>query len=120
MSRTVRTIFGIPVRVQVAALILGGALSAASAGSQTGTVQILYGRSDGLHLVTLSGAHMNKPACASWDYWIIKNESTSFGRSQFATLLAAKLSGDQVSITGDGTCSRWPDGEDIQSVYIDP
>jgi hypothetical protein len=58
------------------------------------------------------------PACAYQPYWIIPNETTESGKRLFATLLAALVSGHKVTIQGKNTCSRWPDGEDIDTVGI--
>lgn len=66
------------------------------AGEQTGKVASLLARvSDGLHLVDLSGGteKSNSPACATHKYWLIKDESSTTGKSQFSQLLAAKMAG---------------------------
>lgn len=93
----------------------------AFAGEQTGKVSTLYARAkDGLHLVTLTegSARSNSPACATHNYWLIKDENSVTGKSQFSQLLAAKMSGKSVSIHGLNTCSRWGDGEDINIIII--
>ena len=90
---------------------------AAFAGSVIGTVADVQVRaSDGLTYVTINGTASGKPACATHDYWIILNENSAAGSRQFAQLLAAKASGQSVTITGANTCTRWPDGEDINAV----
>lgn len=91
------------------------------AGTQTGKVETLYARaSDNLHLVTLSGgtAKTGSPSCATRGYWLIRDENSVAGKSQFSQLLAAKLAGATVTITGLNTCSRWGDGEDINTIVI--
>ncbi len=93
----------------------------AEAGWQRGKINILYARaSDGLHLVTLISAQpkTNSPACASKSYWLIKDENSTAGQSQFAQLLAAQAANKEVEISGLNTCSRWGDGEDINTIII--
>lgn len=90
-------------------------------GEQSGKVDVLYARgSDNLHLVTLTGGGLkvDSPACATEGYWLIKDEKSAAGRSQFSQLLSAKISGKTVSISGMNTCSRWGDGEDIDVIVI--
>lgn len=102
--------------------VLAGVMSGANAhaGTGTGTVTIVTIRdSDGLAYVYLSSPPTGRPACAAASaYWMIPNESTETGKKMYALLLAAKLSGQTVSITGKNTCVRWPDGEDIQLVTL--
>lgn len=90
------------------------------AGVQTGKVDTLYARADGLHVVTLKGgtSKNSSPTCATADYWIIKDEDSTYGKSQFSQLLAAKLAGKSVTINGLNTCTRWGDGEDISYIVI--
>lgn len=64
------------------------------AGNQTGKITMLYARAgDNLHLVMLSGPKTNLPACATAGYWLIKDENSVAGRSQFSQLLAAQMAG---------------------------
>ncbi len=95
-------------------------LTPAIAGTQEGTIQSLYVRdSDGLIFLALEGAPTGRPACAiGTAYWMIANETTETGKRLFATLLAAQLSGRQVHIDGKNTCTRWGDGEDIETVGV--
>ncbi|WP_419227339.1 hypothetical protein [Alteromonas sp. OM2203] len=92
----------------------------AYSGSQKGKISTLYARaSDNLHLVTLSGsAKVDSPKCATNNYWLIKDENSTAGKSQFSQLLAAKLANKEVVITGLNTCTRWGDGEDINIIVI--
>ena len=95
------------------------AATPAIAGTQTGLVKDVYIRdSDGLILVDLLGTATNHPACALQPYWIIPNETTDSGKRLFATLLAALISGHKITIHGKNTCSRWRDGEDIDTVGV--
>ncbi|WP_419237716.1 hypothetical protein ACN08P_08995 [Photobacterium leiognathi subsp. mandapamensis] len=90
------------------------------AGEQTGKIGGFYARaSDNLHLIFLEGNHStNKPACAKYSYWLIKDEHSTSGKSQFSQILAAKLANKTVTIKGLNTCSRWADGEDINYIVI--
>lgn len=91
----------------------------ALAGSQTGRIVHLHVRaSDGLVYVVLDGALSGRPACATIAYWMIKNETSSTGKQQLAQLLAAKASGQEITIVGTNTCSRWHDGEDIDEIIF--
>lgn len=93
--------------------------SPAVAGEQTGRITSLLVRaSDGLVSVELEGTHSAKPACATYNYWMIKAESTTTGKQQYAALLGAKLSGKQVRLIGSNQCTRWGDGEDIDGLYV--
>lgn len=91
-----------------------------TAGSQSGKVGTLYARADNLHLVELVGGteKINSPDCANQNYWLIKDENSASGKSQFSQLLAAKMAGKTVSIRGLNTCKRWLDGEDINTIVI--
>lgn len=105
------------------ALLLGGcsavAATPAIAGTQTGQVRVVYARdSDGIIVVNLDGTAVDHPVCAQQPYWVIPNEKSDAGKRLLALLLAAQLSGRDVTIRGKNTCSRWPDGEDIDSVTL--
>ena len=92
----------------------------AANGIQTGTVHDITVRaSDGLIVFNINGAAKSGgPACAALAYWMIRDENSNVGKQQYAVLLAALSSGKTVTITGLGTCLRWPDGEDVNSVLI--
>lgn len=90
-----------------------------AAGGQTGKIKFLTVRgSDGLVLVELDGQASGKPACAPYSYWILKDETSLTGKQQLALLIAAKAAGQTVAISGTGNCTRWRDGEDIDTVQI--
>jgi len=98
---------------------LFGASGLATAGSQTGTIIGIHVRaSDGLIYVLIDGPMSNRPACATINYWMIKNENSTTGKQQLAQLLAARASGKQVTLVGSNTCTRWSDGEDIDDVVF--
>jgi hypothetical protein len=95
------------------------AATQAMAGSQTGLVKDVYVRdSDGLVLVDLTGTATLKPNCALRSYWIVPNEKTDSGKRLYTMLLAAQLAGRPVTIIGKNTCTRWGDGEDIDTVGL--
>ncbi|SHG52782.1 hypothetical protein [Massilia sp. CF038] len=96
-------------------------LSAPSfAGFQVGTVKSVTVRdSDGLVFFVLNGtAREGRPTCAGQTYWMIKNETTLAGKQLYAQVLAAQLSGKTLTVEGAGTCTRWPDGEDVRSISL--
>jgi hypothetical protein len=96
-----------------------GAVGSACAGEQGGRITALVVRaSDGLTFVHLDGAASGKPACATYDYWMIKADASLAGKQQYAALLGAKLSGKTVRIVGSNLCTRWGDGEDIDSLFV--
>ena len=92
----------------------------AHAGSQTGTITNVNVRaSDGLIVVYLGGAASGRPACAaSQPYWIIKSETSTAGKQQLAQIMLAQATGKSITIIGMGTCTRWSDGEDIDTVVL--
>ncbi len=95
------------------------AVSPAIAGTQTGFVKDIYVRdSDGLILVDLMGTASGHPVCALQPYWIIPNETTDNGKRLLSMLVAAQSAGRVVQIIGKDTCTRWPDGEDIDVVGV--
>lgn len=89
------------------------------AGQQTGKVQSVTVRaSDGLVLFTLEGNSSGKPPCATYSYWIIKNENSVAGKQQHATILSTKFAGRTVSVSGTNQCTRWGDGEDVDAITL--
>jgi hypothetical protein len=85
----------------------------------SGTVTDIVSRaSDGLTYVDINGITTGQPACATHSYLIIMNETSAAGQRQIAMLLAAKASGMVVSVSGNNTCTRWGDGEDINIVTL--
>ncbi|MCE9687158.1 hypothetical protein LZP73_13245 [Shewanella sp. AS16] len=91
----------------------------ANASSQSGIVTSIQVRDDGLHWIYLNGARDERPACASGQvYWMIKDENSLYGKSQFSLLLTAYAAKSPVSIIGKGSCTRWGDGEDIGTVQL--
>jgi hypothetical protein len=94
--------------------------TAAHASTQVGKVTDLYVRaSDGLIYFVLDGAPDERPACAAnHSYFMIKSETSLAGRHQYALLLAAKMAGKTVTVVGFHTCTRWPDGEDVDQVQL--
>lgn len=111
-------------RISVAAKFLGAITfsllsCAAAAGTITGTVASVLARaSDGLTYVYINGSASGQPACATNTYWMIVNETSDVGHKQYSMLLVAQATGAQVTLYGSGTCTRWPDGEDINEIQI--
>lgn len=82
----------------------------ANAGTGSGLVRHILVTPKGIVTFTLD-SHENAPACST-----IKNDfafdgSTSEGKAKLALLLAAANGKKAVSITGDGTCTAYPDRE---------
>lgn len=100
--------------------ILMSSVPQAMAGYETGTVSyIIVRESDGLVYFTLTGgAETNKPSCATGSYWMIKDETSTTGMMQYSMLLSAQASGQTIRVDGHNTCSRWKDGEDVNSLRI--
>jgi hypothetical protein len=92
----------------------------AQAGTVTGPIENLIVRdSDGLVYVYISGPVAGRPSCAAGtSYWMVPNETSDSGKRLYAALLAARMSGRSVQITGKNTCTRWGDGEDINYVQL--
>lgn len=89
----------------------------AIAGQQTGQVTRVMARaSDGLTYFFMSGAASGRPSCATNSYWMIKDENSAAGKRQIAMLIAARSTGQEITVEGAGTCSRWPDGEDVNFI----
>jgi hypothetical protein len=90
------------------------------AGTQLGTVDYITVRaSDGLIYFTLKGGEQaGKPSCATLGYWMIKDENSNAGKLQYSMVLSAHASGKVLQVTGMNTCSRWRDGEDVNSMKI--
>jgi hypothetical protein len=68
---------------------------------------------------SLNAVKTNSPACATANYWIIRDENSNAGKQQYAMLLAAQLSGQMVYVIGSNSCDRWPDAEDANEINIE-
>lgn len=100
-------------------LCLAGWSQLVFAGTQTGQVTAINIRaSDGLVLVFLAGTASDKPACAKFTYWMIRDENSAVGKKQLALLMMARATGQPVTIVGSGKCDRWSDGEDIDVLLM--
>jgi hypothetical protein len=109
--------------LRLKSIAVAGLLSLSSANAMAGgvvgtVVDIVTRASDGLIYVDISGTPTGQPACATHSYFIIMNETSAAGQKQYALLLVAKASGLSVSIGGNNTCTRWPDGEDINIITL--
>jgi hypothetical protein len=102
-------------------LVVGLAISSVClAGFQGGTVGTIFVRaSDGLIYFTLIGdAKIDSPSCAARSYWMIKDENSNAGKQQYQILLASQATGKLVLVNGLNTCTRWVDGEDVDSISM--
>lgn len=103
----------------IVALGFASAAIPAHAGRQSGKVaQILTRAGDGLTAFYLSGASTEKPACAKYNYWMIRDENSAVGRRQLAILMLAHATGQVVTVYGMNSCLRWVDGEDVDLVEL--
>lgn len=92
---------------------------AVAGGNQTGQViRIFVRQSDHVVLVDIAGTPSNRPACAPYTYWVIKDETSLTGKQQLALLMLAKATGQTVVISGTGECTRLPSGEDIDVIIV--
>jgi hypothetical protein len=99
--------------------ILPISFGAIAGGTQTGQVsQLLVRQSDGLTYFVLSGPAGGKPSCALQSYWMIHDENSAAGKKLLAMLMIAQASGRAVTVFGSGTCARWPDGEDVDTLLL--
>lgn len=57
-----------------------------------------------------------RPACATQGYWILGNVANPAVRLQYDLLLRSKENSVQLRIDGSGTCTGWPDAEDVETV----
>lgn len=73
---------------------------------------------DGLVYVTLE-SRANKPTCAVAGYMMIKDENSATGKRLLALLLMAQAANKNIYVKGYDTCSRWPDGEDINYIIVE-
>lgn len=95
------------------------AMPALSQSSQSGTVLRIHVRgSDGLIYFYVNGPRSAAPGCATQSYWIIPNETSTAAKQQLVMLLMAEATGKGVTIYGSGTCTRWPDGENVVEVAV--
>jgi hypothetical protein len=80
---------------------------------------LLVRDADGLIYFEVDGPRSAKPACAAnHNYFMVRDENSATGKRTYALLLSAFLSGRTVDVGGTGTCTRWPDGEDVAYVRL--
>jgi len=103
----------------IAALVAFTSMPAA-AGFVTGNIIHVYARQhDGLVFFELDTPITNRAACASTNnLWVIADENSETGKRQYAALLAAKASNQQVGVQGSGACTRWINSEDVDTLIF--
>ncbi|APA67322.1 hypothetical protein [Janthinobacterium sp. 1_2014MBL_MicDiv] len=105
--------------ISMLALLFATQSNIAYAGEQSGKVLNLIVRSsDGMIYFEMENKATGKPACATHSYWIIADEKSTTGKQQMAMLLAARVSGQVISVYGTNTCTRWSDGEDVSGIIF--
>lgn len=88
-------------------------------GTQTGKITaIIIRQADGLIYFFMNGQIISPAACNVGGYFMIRDENSATGKRQYAMLLAARLSGQVITVTGAGTCTRWRDGEDLERIEM--
>lgn len=62
------------------------------------------------------------PSCVGSKYKLRMqlNTTTEIGRAMLSLALTANASNKIVVVQGTGTCSIWPDTEDLNSIFISP
>jgi hypothetical protein len=90
------------------------------AGNQAGTIADIFVRaSDGLIYFVVNGsAKAGAPSCATFSYWIIRDENSNAGKLQYEMILSAQATGKTITVIGSNSCTRWSDGEDVDSLLI--
>lgn len=100
--------------LSIMSIILGlGNFNAIANGDHTGTVTEVYIRTDGVQYFKVSGTPTGKPACATYDNWMIKDETSDMGKAQFSQALTVYATGKTVRVYGLGTCTRLNGFEDV-------
>lgn len=57
-----------------------------------------------------------RPACATQGYWILGDIAKPAVRLQYDLLLRSREMGIPLRVDGLGTCTTWPDAEDVETV----
>lgn len=94
-------------------------LEQANASNQAGKIVYLTIRaSDGLIYFELDSPRGTRPTCATYNYFMLKSESSNTGKQQYAMLLSAKIAGKTIEVSGSHQCDRWHDGEDVEAIRV--
>lgn len=95
-------------------------LPAFAGGLVSGNIVNVYVRqNDGLVFFALDGAISGRAACAvSNNLWVLPMENSETSRRQYAALLAARASNLPVAVQGSGTCTRWVNSEDVDTLIF--
>lgn len=90
------------------------------AGVVNGHIVAIYVRqNDGLVYFETDGTISNRAGCAaSNNLWIVPNENSETSKRQYAALLSAKATNSSIDVYGTGTCTRWPNSEDVDTIVI--
>ena len=83
-----------------------------------GTINSIYYMANGTVLFRSTGAHSNRPSCASaYDGWWSIETNSSAGKARLAGLLTAYSAGTKIQIVGQGTCAYWGDREAVDYFF---
>ena len=86
---------------------------------QIGTIDRVHVRTtDGMIYFYAEGDRTPRPACATQPNWVLASEAAPGTKQQLALLMLAQSTGRTVFVWGTGTCTRWPDGEDVREIAV--
>lgn len=108
-------------RVRCLIAVIGVSVPCASAASDGGPGQVndLQVEGAGSVAFALSGARSAKPACATWDRFIV-DVRTPVGQAMFAYVLSAQSTQRAIVVYGTGDCSLVGQHETVRSVRDAP
>ena len=82
-------------------------------------IHVYVRQNDGLVFFELDGTISGRASCAtSNNLWILPMENSDTSKRQYAALLAARASGIPVGVQGAGTCTRWVNSEDVDTLIF--
>lgn len=104
------------IRVQYVLALVVLASGAALASNNAGNIGSIAGANGSIVYVNIVNPSNGYAACAKQNRYVINITSTG-GKSMYAIALAAKATGQTVTIIGAGVCSTLPeDAEDVLNV----
>jgi len=92
--------------------LIGLLPSSVLAGSGLGTASNVAVQNNGVALFSINGTRTGAPSCATTNRFAFA-ANTSAGQNMLATLLTGYGLGRSISVFGDGTCTTWPDSENV-------
>jgi len=71
-------------------------------------------------LFSVSGPHVNRPACATVPSRFAIDLTTKSGQEFASVVKMAHATGMQINVIGRGTCTIWGDTESVATLFISP